>query len=325
MEKTVFVENLRPGDSVTDFFAVADKIVSHKKDGAPFLRLVLTDRTGSVKGVAWDGVEAMLPAFDSGDIVRVVAKAGTYQDQVQLTIRDIDRAQEREVNPGDFLPACPTDPAKLFSALKKLAATITTPCLSQLMEAFWQDEDFVRIFLRAPAGKKMHHAYVGGLVEHTLSVALLVDPLAGHYVKNHGVDRDLLLAGAVLHDIGKVDDYVCRSVIDFSDSGRLVGHILSGVRRLDEKIGQIPDFPEETAMLLRHLIASHHGEREFGAVELPKTIEAVILNNIDDLDAKVNGIRNFMERDEHAGQTWSSYHRLMERHFYLGKKESAGG
>ena len=319
MTKTTFVENIQPGEKVDAVFAVTGKSVSHRKDGAPFLNLTLVDRTGSVRAIMWDLLPDTLGSFDNGDYVSVLANAGTYRDQLQLTIKALRPAPEDQVDPGDFLPVCPTDPQKLFAKLKELTETITDPFLGRLMEAFWEDEAFVNGFTTAPAGKKMHHAYIGGLAEHTLSVALLVDPLAGHYVKNKGLNRDLLLVGAVLHDIGKVEEFQWKAAIDYSDAGRLLGHAVLGVRLLDEKISAIPDFPNETAMLLRHMIVSHHGEREFGAVELPKTLEAIILNNIDDLDAKVNGVRTFMDQEDN-GEAWTGYHRLMERYFYRGRK-----
>ena len=322
MTKTTFVENIQPGERIEAVFAATGKSVSHKKDGAPFMNLTLVDRTGSVRAIMWDLGPETLASFDNGDYVSVTGQAGTYRDQVQITVKAIAKVPEDKVNPGDFLPVCPTDPQKLFAKLQELTATITDPFLGRLMEAFWQDQAFAQAFITAPAGKKMHHAYIGGLVEHTLSVARLVDPLARHYIKNQGVNRDLLLTGAVLHDLGKVEEFQWKAVIDYSDAGRLMGHAILGVRMLDEKISGIPDFPDETAMLLRHMIVSHHGEREFGALEPPKTLEAVILNNIDDLDAKVNGVRTFMDQEDN-GEAWTGYHRLMERHFYRGR--NAGG
>ncbi|MBI9074691.1 MAG: HD domain-containing protein [Desulfatibacillum sp.] len=319
MTKTTFVENIQPGEKVDATFVVTDKSVSHRKDGAPFLNLTLVDRTGSVRAIMWDLGPDTLASFDNGDYISVKGQAGTYRDQVQVTVKAIAKVQDDKVDPGDFLPVCPTDPQKLLAKLQELTATITDPFLLKLMETFWQDQDFSRAFATAPAGKKMHHAYIGGLVEHTLSVALLVDPLAGHYIKNKGVNRDLLLTGAVLHDVGKVEEFQWKAAIDYSDAGRLMGHAVIGVRILDEKIAAIPDFPNETAMLLRHMIVSHHGERDFGALEPPKTLEAVILHNIDDLDAKVNGVRTFMDQEDN-GEAWTGYHRLMERHFYRGRK-----
>jgi len=190
--------------------------------------------------------------------------------------------------------------------------------LKQLLEAFWNDERFAKKFKTAPAAKNMHHAYIGGLLEHTLSVASLADKIAGHY---SGIDRELLLSGAILHDIGKIREFEYQFKIDYSDEGRLLNHIVMGLEMINEKIIEIEEFPEDQMLLLKHLIVSHHGSREFGSPEPPKTIEAVILNYIDEIASKVNGIRNFIEKED-PNETWTSYHRLLERHFYKGKKIS---
>jgi 3'-5' exoribonuclease len=161
----------------------------------------------------------------------------------------------------------------------------------------------------------MHHAYIGGLLEHTLSMTSLADKIAGHY---SGINRDLLLSGAILHDIGKVDEFEYQFKIDYSDKGRLLNHIVIGLKMVDEKLSEIKYFPEDQVLLLKHLIVSHHGTREFGSPEPPKTIEAVLLNYIDEIDSKVNAIRDFIAAED-PDETWTSYHRLLERHFYKGK------
>ncbi|MBV5267409.1 MAG: HD domain-containing protein, partial [Burkholderiaceae bacterium] len=173
----------------------------------------------------------------------------------------------------------------------QITDTLKTPCFHDLFKLFWADAEMVRLFKAAPAAKKMHHAYIGGLLEHTLSMAILVDRLAGHYT---GVDRDLLLAGAILHDIGKIREFEFSSHIDYTSEGRLLSHIVIGLQIIDEKMKLIEDFPEEQAVLLKHLVVSHHGVKEFGSPELPKTVEAVLLNHIDEIDSKVKGIREFM-------------------------------
>jgi 3'-5' exoribonuclease len=158
----------------------------------------------------------------------------------------------------------------------------------------------------------MHHAYIGGLLEHTLSMAVLAEMVGSHY---SGVDRDMLLAGVILHDVGKLRELEYTSRIDYTDQGRLLSHIVIGLAMLDEKLKQVPDFPETKAHLLKHMLVSHHGERAFGSPEPPKTIEAVLLNYIDEIDSRVNSIREFVAKDTSEGN-WTSYHRLLERHLY---------
>jgi 3'-5' exoribonuclease len=220
------------------------------------------------------------------------------------------------VDPSDFLPQTSRDIEGMFDRLSKITDSIKTEYLKRLVEAFWKDEAFVRKFKTAPAAKKMHHAYIGGLLEHTVSMVSLADKIAGHY---SGVDRDLLLVGAIFHDIGKIDEFEYQFRIDYSDKGRLLNHIVIGLKMVDEKLSKIEQFPEDQALLLKHMIVSHHGAREFGSPEPPKIIEAVLLNYIDEIDSKVNGIRDFMAAED-ADETWTSYHRILERHFYKGKK-----
>jgi 3'-5' exoribonuclease len=182
------------------------------------------------------------------------------------------------------------------------------------MEVFWSDPELTARFKRAPAAKMMHHAYIGGLLEHCLSMALLADKVARHY---SGVDRDRLMVGAVLHDIGKVREFDYRHRIDYSDEGRLVGHIAIGLEMIDEKIRMVKDFPEEERRLLKHMIVSHHGQQEYGSPEPPKTVEAVLLHYIDEIDSKVNGIREFIAAQSEE-EPWTPYHRVLGRHFYRG-------
>jgi 3'-5' exoribonuclease len=220
------------------------------------------------------------------------------------------------IDPSDFLPQTSRDIEGMFKRLVKRMDSITTDYLKALIDAFFKDKEFVNKFKTAPAAKKMHHAYIGGLLEHTLSMTSLADKIAGHY---SGIDRDLLIAGAILHDIGKVDEFEYQFKIDYSDKGRLLNHIVIGLKMVDEKLSEIKHFPEDQMLLLKHLIVSHHGTREFGSPEPPKTIEAVLLNYIDEIDSKVNAIRDFIASED-PDETWTSYHRLLERHFYKGKK-----
>ena len=207
---------------------------------------------------------------------------------------------------------------EIRDAVLKRTDSITTDYLKALIDAFFKDKEFVNKFKTAPAGKKMHHAYIGGLLEHTLSMVSLADKIAGHY---SGIDRDLLLSGAVLHDIGKIDEFEYQFKIDYSDKGRLLNHIVIGIKMVDDKLSGIEHFPEDQVLLLKHMIVSHHGTREFGSPEPPKTIEAVLLNYIDEIDSKVNAIRDFIASED-PDETWTSYHRLLERHFYKGKKSA---
>lgn len=313
MKKT-FIAALSPGDIVDDVFALAEKTMLQKRDGNPYLNLVLADRSGQIKGVVWDNVQAIATAAGAGDFVRVSGNVSEYRGIQQLVVKSMTALSGDDVNAEDFLPTTDLDVDQLFERVAKLTRTFTTPWLKRLFELFWQDEAFVAAFKKAPAAKRMHHAYLGGLLVHCLSMAVLADKIAAHY---NGLDRDLLIAGAILHDIGKLREFDYTVAIDYSDEGRLLSHIVIGLEMIEQKLQQIPDVPRDQANLLKHMIVSHHGEPAFGALEPPKTVEAVVLHYIDDLDSKVNAVREFMAKED-PSQSWTSYHRILGRHFYMG-------
>jgi 3'-5' exoribonuclease len=315
--KKLFIQDIRAGDSVEDIFVLSEKTMAQKRDGNHFLNITLSDKTGNIKGVIWDRVDELSAGTASGDFVQIKGNVSEYKGKLQLVVKNMASIPADSINPSDFLPATPRDIDKMFLRLLKITASMETEHLKKLFEAFFNDMEFVRQFKIAPAAKKMHHAYIGGLLEHTLSMALLGDRISGHY---SGVDRDLLLAGVILHDIGKIREFDYKYHIDYSDEGRLVSHVVIGTMMLDEKIQQLEDFPPDQAILLKHMIISHHGTRDFGSPEPPKTIEAVLLNYIDEIDAKVNGIREFMATED-PNEPWTSYHRLLGRHFYRGKED----
>ena len=316
--KNRFIADIQAGDVVDDIFVLSEKILSQKRDGSNFLNITLSDKTGMIKGVVWDDVAGITAGTASGDFVHVNGHVGEYRGSLQVVVKKMVSIPADRINPTDFLPQTSRDIEGMFDRLSRITDSITNDNLKRLVDAFWKDKEFVRKFKTAPAAKKMHHAYIGGLLEHTLSMVSLVDKIAGHY---SGVDRDLLLVGAIFHDIGKIDEFEYQFKIDYSDKGRLLNHIVIGLKMVDEKLSEIEQFPEDQALLLKHMIVSHHGAREFGSPEPPKIIEAVLLNYIDEIDSKVNGIRDFMASED-ADEAWTSYHRILERHFYKGKKNS---
>jgi 3'-5' exoribonuclease len=313
--KKQFIKDLQAGDSIDDIFVLFEKSLSRKRDGSPFLNLVVSDKTGSMKAVMWEDVQPVSEQVNAGDFVRVKGMVNEYRGAPQLVIKEMAPRPGDGFDPVDFLPSTARDTDRMFERLKQITGSIESECLRRLIEAFWNDGEFVQQFKSAPAAKKMHHAYVGGLLEHTLSMSILVDRIAGHY---GGVDRDLLLAGTMLHDVGKTREFEFTTRIDYSDEGRLLNHIVIGLQMIDERVRDIHPFPEELLFLLKHLVVSHHGSREFGSPEPPKTIEAVLLNYIDEIDAKVSGIRDFISSED-PNSSWTSYHRIFDRTFYIGK------
>jgi 3'-5' exoribonuclease len=317
--KKQFVSGLKAGDGIDDVFVLAEKNVAHKKDGKPYLNLAFSDKSGLLKGVVWDQVEAIGAVANSGDLVQVKGAVSEYRGELQLVVKAMAPFSTASADPSDFLPATARNIEAMWERLTGMTRNMKTPHLRALFDAFWKDEALVQRLKASPAAKKMHHAYVGGLLEHTVSMALLCERIAGHY---SGIDMDLLLAGIILHDIGKTVELTTGFGFDYSDSGRLLSHIVLGLQMVDEKLKQVPDFPEDQAVLLKHMIVSHHGSRQFGSPEPPKTLEAVLLHYIDEIDSKVNSIREFIAKED-SGENWTPYHRLLERHFYRGNKKSA--
>ncbi len=316
--KKQFINQINAGDVLSDCYVLTEKTMAQKKDGNNYLNLVLSDRTGSIKGVVWDNVEKIASQAETGAVVKVRGHVGQYRNNLQVVIKEMTMVPLEESDPSDFMLSTERDVHKMFERIVALSESLDAWYLKALFRAFWEDGSFTAQFKKAPAAKKMHHAYIGGLLEHTLSMAVLADKIAGHY---NGIDRDLLVSGALLHDIGKTREFNYDMGIDYSDEGRLVNHIVIGLQMIEEKIRTIASFPEEPALLLKHMVISHHGSRELGSPEPPKTIEAVMLNCIDEMDSRVQAIREFMGKED-PGETWTSFHRLLGRHFYRGKPAS---
>ncbi len=313
--KTQFINQIRAGDVLTDCFVLSEKAMAQKKDGNNYLNLVLSDRTGSIKGVVWDNVEKISSQAETGAVVAIKGQVGEYRNNLQIVVKEMMMAPPDETDPADFMLSTERDVDQMFERIVALSESLDAWYLKALFSAFWKDKSFTAQFKRAPAAKKMHHAYIGGLLEHTLSMAVLADKIAEHY---KGIDRDLLVSGALLHDIGKIREFSYDIGIDYSDEGRLVNHIVIGLQMIEEKMRNIASFPEEPALLLKHMVVSHHGSKELGSPEPPKTIEAVMLNCIDEMDSRIQAIREFMGKED-PGETWTSFHRLLGRHFYRGK------
>jgi 3'-5' exoribonuclease len=316
--KEQFVNMLKAGDNIDEVFVLSEKYLSSKKDGNNFLNVTLSDKTGKIKGVVWDNVDEINSGTTAGNFVRIKASVSEYREMLQVVIKNMSVCPVDMVDPLDFLPVTALDVDDLFDRLVKKTESMQNDHLKQLFRTFWEDENFVQNFKKAPAAKNMHHAYLGGLLVHTASMVFLADKIAEHY-RSGGIDRDLLIAGAILHDIGKLREFEYLYKIDYSDEGRLLSHIVIGLEMIDEKLDKVSGFPRKLEILLKHLVVSHHGSREFGSPEVPKTIEAVLLNYVDEIDSKVNGIRDFISKED-SGEHWTSYHKLLGRHFYTGNQ-----
>lgn len=310
----MWLKDIRAGDVVQGRYAAREKRLSNTRKGDLFLTVVLADRTGEVEAKVWEQAEMLSSRFREGDIVDVEGTATSYRGRVQLTLSRIGPA-DQEVDPSVFLESSEASPAVMMNQLRKELQEVRNEHLKALIDRFLGDRRFVSLLERAPAAKNFHHCYLGGLLEHTLSVCRMAQRVADHYPQ---LDRDLLLTGAFLHDIGKVKELSCRLQIEYTDEGRLLGHLVQGTIMLEEKLAHMRTFPPDLAIRLKHLILSHHGQYEFGSPKRPKFLEAFVLHLVDDLDAKVNGLARLFERDGHEGG-WTEYNRLFERYFLKGE------
>lgn len=314
--KTLYVKDIKAGEKVRSSFLVMEKNLAYSQKGAPYLSVKLRDRTGDIEGRVWDNVAALDPLFRKGDIVSLQGRAVSYRDATQLAVLDIRRMEETGIDPRDYFPSTKGDVEEMFAAVEGFAATVENPWLKRLLEGFLGDGELAARLKRAPAAKGFHHAYLGGLLEHTLSMVRILDFLAGHYPS---ANRDMLIAGGILHDIGKIDEFTYERAIDYSTPGRLVGHILLGVEMLDRKIAAIEGFPPDLALELKHIVLAHHGELDFGSPKRPKTVEALIVHYVDDLDAKVMAFQEFIGNSGAEDSEWTLFHRFFERFLYKGK------
>ena len=314
--KKVFVADLKERDQIDCPFLVRDKIMAMAKNGKPYMTLKLMDRSGEVEGRVWDRVDEFDRQFKKDDFIRIRAKASVYMGKMQVIVQDIQRIDEDSIDLSDFLPVSKNDPQQMLTEVRALVASMSDPHLKSLLEAFLSDDEFTRLYAKAPAAKAMHHVYLGGLLEHSLAVARLAVDVCSRYPK---INRDLLVCGALLHDIGKVAELRYARSFDYSDEGKLLGHIVIGVEMVEDKISTLPEFPRMKRTLIKHLLLSHHGQYDYGSPKRPKTIEAVVLNFLDDMDSKINGVQAHIAKEQHSETGWTGYHRLYDRYFFIGE------
>lgn len=306
----IFANELEPNQQVQTTFLVLTKDVRQKKTGEPYLSLQLGDKTGDIDAKMWDGVAEIVDTFDRNDYVKIRGQATVYQNKLQLRVDRLMRADEREIEPADYFPASKRDRDEMYAELMGYIETMRNPHLKALLEAFFADADIARRYKTAPAAKSIHHAWIGGLIEHVLSLMALARFTARHYPE---VDEDLLLTGVVLHDIGKIYELTYDRGFGYSDEGQLIGHILIALRMVDEKARQVPDFPPKLKLLVEHLIASHHGELEYGSPKVPCFLEAMLLHHIDNLDSKMETVRTIVNRDALLDGNFTGYAPSIER------------
>ncbi|OGC80953.1 MAG: hypothetical protein A2W07_07335 [candidate division Zixibacteria bacterium RBG_16_43_9] len=319
--KNIWIKDLKPGTEVTDFFVLRKKEIK-PFNGQKYLKLELGDSTGRIDAVLFENVDESYVEAEPGDIVKVKGMTVTYREGLEIKVEKIRKVKEGEADPTDFLPRSEIDLGLLFDNFLKKTEKIKNQHLKKLLSVILEDEKLTRKLRIAPAAKLWHHSYLGGLLEHTLKVAEFCEKAADLYEL---VDRDLLLTGALLHDIGKIYTYSIAGFVDYTDEGRLLGHIVCGDELVYQKIKKIEGFPENLALELRHLILSHQGELELASPVVPQTLEAIILHYADEMDAKAGAFSEIIKRETLQGKTgkkWSDWVPLIHRYIYLGEEKA---
>jgi 3'-5' exoribonuclease len=303
--------------TITSFFVVASKQVKAKKNGEVYLSLVLADRSGQLQANMWDNVSDALDAFEQDDFVKVKGVIHKYSGRWQITIHKLRKLDESEIDYADYIPKTSKDIDQLWKTLGDFVESFENPWLKRLLQAFMQDEALAAAYKCAPAAKTLHHAFVGGLLDHVVSLFTVCDLAVRNYPQ---VNRDLLLTGAFLHDVGKIHELTYQRSIAYTTKGQLLGHMIIELEMLQEKLAQIPGFPEELKILLEHLIISHHGQYEFGSPKLPMFPEALMLHYLDDLDSKMEAMRAQFEREAELENAWTSYNASLGRPLLNSRK-----
>ena len=308
--KSPLVSTLVPNEPVTAQFLVISKEIRQKKTGEPYLSLYLADRSGEVEAKMWDNVAEVMHTFERDQFVKVKGIAQVYQNRSQFTIHRLRRLEDEEVDLSDFFPCSERNPDEMFAELRSIIGGIRNRQLQELLEAVFEDAELTKLYRLAPAAKSIHHACRGGLLEHVLSLCALTKQVGPHYPE---VDVDLVLTGAILHDIGKVEELSYARSFGYTADGQLLGHIILGLRRLARAFDKLPGFPPKLRTLVEHLIVSHHGELEFGSPKVPLFAEAMLLHHLDNLDSKMNAVRNALKRDQHVEGEFTGWIGALER------------
>ena len=314
MDKKIFIKDITEDQTmVNDYFVVAKKGTYTTKTNTKYMSLSLKDKSGVIEAKVWERVEELNGLFDKNDIVHVKARPRLYQEKIQLNVTDIQRVDEGMPFEliRQFFPESETNGDVLKEEYFRITGELKNPAISRLFSVLNEKKEMLEKFFFYPASIGVHHIYVGGLLEHSLSMARM----ARHVVTVVGGDPDIVLAGCLLHDIGKTEEIDVIKGFKYTDRGRLLGHITLGVTILEDLLREVKDFPAHIADVLSHIIVSHHGVEEWGSPKKPMFIEALVVHYLDNLDAKVMGVKEHM-KDNMEDERWSEYHRLYESKFY---------
>jgi 3'-5' exoribonuclease len=309
--KTAFVTDLLSEQNITSFFLVHEKELRNTREGRAYLRLELGDRTGTIEARMWDQFEAIARDISRDDFIKVQARVEVYRSKPQLALLQVRLAKPEEINLADYLPHTTADVEMMWAQLLDYANSIGNPWLKKLVTTVINDPHTATCYKRAPAAKVMHHAYIGGLLEHVISLCGLARQVAAHYPE---LDLDLLLTAAILHDVGKLEELCYERAIGYTIPGQLLGHIVMEVETIARSIDTIEGFPPPLKTVVIHLLISHHGQYEFGSPKLPMIREAMVFHYLDDLDSKLAAVRTALASGA-GDEDWSAYSGALGRKF----------
>ncbi|MSO21123.1 MAG: HD domain-containing protein [Acidobacteria bacterium] len=302
--KELYVRDLQPNTVIVSAFLVQTKDLRYKKTGEGYLSLILSDKSGEMEAKIWENVAELLPLFERDDFVKVKGAVQVFRNKPQLTIHRIKKVPDNDVDVADFFPHSERDPEEMWQELQAVVASLDRQPLRDLFGLILGDPEIADRLKRAPAAKSMHHAFLGGLLEHVLSLARLARLVLQNYPT---LDGDLVVSGVILHDLGKIYEMSYSRSIQYTSHGQLLGHMILEIQILHDKLRQLPEFPKRLQILLEHLIISHHGQYEFGSPKLPMFPEALLLHYIDDLDSKLQGMQMLIAKDATTSGEWTGY------------------
>jgi 3'-5' exoribonuclease len=310
-----FLKDLNDGDRVADIYMCKQRTSAVTKNGKNYLSVILQDKTGTMDAKVWDPSSPGIADFDAMDYIEVMGDVSMFNGSLQMSIKRIRVCHDGEYEPGDYLPTSQYDIEEMYAELLSLVNKTKNEYLKKLLEEFYvNDTDFIKAFKFSSAAKSVHHGFVGGLLEHTLSVAKMCEHFSIHYPL---LKRDLLVTAALCHDIGKTRELDAFPVNDYSDEGNLLGHIVMGCEMVSEKVRDIPGFPKVLENELKHCILAHHGEYEYGSPKKPALMEAMALNMADNLDAKMETFKELIESS--ATQDWLGFQRVIDSNVRMTK------
>ncbi len=317
MDEHVMIEHFLEGGEFIGYYALK-RCELKETDGMFRLELELSDRTGHISAVAWNDAKELRESLGKGQVVKVKGIVGKYREKLQARIEKIRPAQDGEYDLQSILPSTPHNIDEMAARIDRLVTSITDPHLKKLMDLIFSNPQFIKEYEHCPGGSKWHHNYLGGLLEHSLGVAELCDFIAGKHLH---LNRDLLITAGLLHDVGKIKEFSVTAVIEYSDEGRLEGHIVMGERFVRNMCERIDDFPGNLKMLLSHLMLSHQGFKAFSSPVEPMIPEGFVLYYADEMDSKLNALNRITKKTIDEGKSWSEFVKVLGRYIYAGDRE----